>query len=777
MIKKKLFKYGSVFMCAALMACSLAACGTNSARTESATAVSAAAANDNDSILSNALSNTLYSASQTTSKNVSTEKKTNSKDETVYVFTDVTGKQDHLIVNEKLNNVTGVSTIQDVSKLSNIKNLTGDETSTSGSDGKLTWAADGNSITYQGTSTQQTPVTIKVTYYLDGKEISADKLLGQSGKVKIRFDYTNNEKKTITVNGKTQTAYVPFTMLTGMVLPKDKFSNIEVTNGKVTQVNDNNIVIGAAMPGLKDSLNLTLGDDKLDIDIPEYFEVTADAKDFELNDVMSVATSSILSDVDTEAINFDDVKDQMDDLSDASNQLIDGTSTLADGTATLKDGTSQLVDGTNQLSDGSAQLVDGAAALADGTGELNGKVPTLTSGITKLNDGAATLAAGTGELNGKVPTLTSGIAKLDTGAGDLAAGTNQLFSKMPALTSGIAQLNDGSGALAAGTSKVNEGVTALKAGTGKLASDTEGLGALQTGISNYTDGVSSANDGADTLKDGTAQINAGLSTLASNFAGDGTEENPGLVNGVEQLNDGADQLDAGINKLADTLNASFGNIASQAATYGSNTEALTQAKAIEDGIGANVNSILGALGNANLLITPYTDMNTTMNDATISTLYAKYMDAYQFVGANAGNPYIQQLNAAIAASGTQFTSLADVYNAQMGLLFKTVSNQSISGALTQVYNTATQTTDPETNMNLTQSLTALKQGSAALKSGIATVKAGIGTLDELTAKTPLAVPTTVCQALNALVTGSDQVNAGAGQLKAGLGQLVANNDT
>ena len=162
MIKKKLFKYGSVFMCAALMACSLAACGTNSARTESATAVSAtavsaAAANDNDSILSNALSNTLYSASQTTSKNVSTEKKTNSKDETVYVFTDVTGKQDHLIVNEKLNNVTGVSTIQDVSKLSNIKNLTGDETSTSGSDGKLTWAADGNSITYQGTSTQQTP--------------------------------------------------------------------------------------------------------------------------------------------------------------------------------------------------------------------------------------------------------------------------------------------------------------------------------------------------------------------------------------------------------------------------------------------------------------------------------------------------------------------------------------------------------------------------------------------------------------------------------------------
>ena len=375
MIKKKLFKYGSVFMCAALMACSLAACSTNSSKVESATAVSVGASNDSESILQNALTDTLNAASDTKANNVSTEKKTNSKDETVYVFTDVTGKQDHVIVNEKLNNVTGASTIQDFSKLSNIKNLTGDETSTTGSDNKLTWAADGNSITYQGTTTQQTPVTIKVTYYLDGKEISADKLAGQSGKVKIRFDYTNNEKKTITVNGKEQIAYVPFTVLTGMVLPKDTFSNIEVTNGKVTQVNDNNIVIGAAMPGLKDSLDLELGDETLDIDIPEYFEVTADANDFELNDVMSVATSSIFADVDVDSINIDDVKDQMDDLQDASNQLMDGTSTLADGTDTLKDGTSQLADGASQL-------VDGASQLADGTGELNSKVPTLTVGDT-----------------------------------------------------------------------------------------------------------------------------------------------------------------------------------------------------------------------------------------------------------------------------------------------------------------------------------------------------------------------------------------------------------
>ena len=825
MIKKKLFKYGSVFMCAALMACSLAACSTNSSKVEIATAVSVGASNDSESILQNALTDTLNAASDTKANNVSTEKKTNSKDETVYVFTDVTGKQDHVIVNEKLNNVTGASTIQDFSKLSNIKNLTGDETSTTGSDNKLTWAADGNSITYQGTTTQQTPVTIKVTYYLDGKEISADKLAGQSGKVKIRFDYTNNEKKTITVNGKEQIAYVPFTVLTGMVLPKDTFSNIEVTNGKVTQVNDNNIVIGAAMPGLKDSLDLELGDETLDIDIPEYFEVTADANDFELNDVMSVATSSIFADVDVDSINIDDVKDQMDDLQDASNQLMDGTSTLADGTDTLKDGTSQLADGASQLVDGASQLADGtgelnskvptltsgisqladgagqlangtgelnskvptltsgisqlasgASQLAAGTGELNGKVPTLTSGISQLASGASQLASGTGELNGKVPALTSGISQVDEGAGQLSTGLNQLFSKMPTLTSGISQLNDGSGQLADGTNKLNEGVMALKKGTSKLASDTEGLGALQSGVSAYTDGVSTANDGADTLKTGTQQVTDGLTTLAGSFAGDGTEANPGIVNGMESLESGAEQLDAGIGKLASTLNSSFEQINQQAQAY-DNSSTLAQAQTIENNIGGAVNAMLAQLGNANLAITPYTDMNKTIDNATTQALYTKYMDAYQFVITNESNPIIAGINQTLAASGTQFTNLGAVYNAQMGLLFQTVSNQSISGALTQVYNTATQTQDPETGMNLSQSLATLKAGSSQLSNGISTVKAGIGTLDELTANTPLAAPTTVCQALNALISGSAQVNEGAGQLKAGLSKLTANNDT
>ncbi len=36
---------------------------------------------------------------------------------------------------------------------------------------------------------------MKVTYYLDGREILGEDLAGKSGKVKLRFDYVNKSKE------------------------------------------------------------------------------------------------------------------------------------------------------------------------------------------------------------------------------------------------------------------------------------------------------------------------------------------------------------------------------------------------------------------------------------------------------------------------------------------------------------------------------------------------------------------------------------------------------
>lgn len=89
---------------------------------------------------------------------------------------------------------------------------------------------------------------MKMTYYLDGEEITPEELAGKSGKVTIRADYTNKEKAE---NG----VYVPFAAVTGMMLNKN-FTNVEVTNGKVVSDGNNQVVVGFAFPGLSESLDL-----------------------------------------------------------------------------------------------------------------------------------------------------------------------------------------------------------------------------------------------------------------------------------------------------------------------------------------------------------------------------------------------------------------------------------------------------------------------------------------------------------------------------------------
>ena len=119
----------------------------------------------------------------------------------------------------------------------------------------------------RGTATEEPPVTQKVTYYLDGKEISPEDLAGKSGKVKIRFDYTNTTSYTETVNGEKQTVSVPFAAVTGLVLG-DGFENIEVTNGKAEVSDSSSVVLGYALPGLKDSLGIKDKDLDGDVNIP-----------------------------------------------------------------------------------------------------------------------------------------------------------------------------------------------------------------------------------------------------------------------------------------------------------------------------------------------------------------------------------------------------------------------------------------------------------------------------------------------------------------------------
>lgn len=402
------------------------------------------------------------------------------KDESVYLISDANGNVNKTIVVDHLKNKDKKDTLEDASNLLDIENVKGKEKFTQSGD-KLTWQAGGKDIYYQGTATEEPPVTQKVTYYLDGKEISPEDLAGKSGKVKIRFDYTNTTSYTETVNGEKQTVSVPFAAVTGLVLG-DGFENIEVTNGKAEVSDSSSVVLGYALPGLKDSLGIKDGDLDGDVNIPEYMEMTADVKNFSMPAAMTFVVNA--SDyVSTDGIDTSDLDDMINDLKDASTQLQDGSKTLAEGTDTLADGLSTLqsklgtfASGVGTLKSGLKTYTDGVSTLSGGLNTLGNSTGALVSGADKLNSGAGQLASGSATLKDGLKSYTDGANGLAKGASDLDAGIGTLAEKSGTLVDGATKLDDGASQLSASASSINEGIKSLDTGLKTPLTDKEKAG-------------------------------------------------------------------------------------------------------------------------------------------------------------------------------------------------------------------------------------------------------------------------------------------------------------
>lgn len=314
-----------------------------------------------------------------------------SKDETVYVLTGADGSVKKVIVSDWIKNTLGSSTVTDSGSLSDVENVKGDESYTMNPDGMRVWDAQGNDIYCKGSIDKELPVNLAVSYKLDGKTVSADELAGKSGKVTIRFDYKNNQYETVSIDGKNEKIYVPFAMLTGILLDNDVFTDVEVSNGKMLNDGDRTAIIGIAFPGLQE--NLAIAKDKFEI--PDYVEITANVKNFEMMNTVTIATNEIFNKIDSDALNSTDgLEEQLGTLTDAMTQLTDGSSALYDGLCTLLDKSGELIAGIDKLATGAEQLKAGAGDLAKGAADLSDGAKELASGLTELDSHSAELNAG-----------------------------------------------------------------------------------------------------------------------------------------------------------------------------------------------------------------------------------------------------------------------------------------------------------------------------------------------------------------------------------------------
>ena len=463
------------------------------------------------------------------------------KEETVYVFTDASGKQKSMTVSNWLKNKDGADKLYDNSALQNIENVKGDETFTQNGE-MVTWNAGGNDIYYQGTTDKQPPVQQKITYYYEGQEIAPEDLAGKTGKVTIHIDYENTEKY--------DDVYVPFTTMTGIIFSNDNVKNVSVDNGSVISEGKNTVVVGMAFPGLSDSLQGAKDDaehlldeteasqkskDKLnDLEIPDSVEITLDATDFKMSTCMTMVFSGLFDDDEEIEEDHDSILKDMDekiadlekdggDLADGAGQLSDGIGEAADGSNQLSDGAGQLSDGVKEYTDGVAKVNEGAGKLADGTGTLVKSMPTLTKGLKTYTDGVSEVDKGLGTLVDSLPDLTGGASALSSGLTQFGAGVSELEGGLGTLQQGTQQLTGNSKAL-------NDGVAQLAGGASKL----------QSGIKNYTDGVNQLQAGTDQLlaENGLAALSEGAKTLRDGL----TAYAGGVENAAGQISKGAQQM-------------------------------------------------------------------------------------------------------------------------------------------------------------------------------------------------------------------------------------------
>ena len=299
------------------------------------------------------------------------------KDESVYVKADASGKPTEKTVEVVLKKIEGSDPIEDRSNLREIKNTEGNEEYTEAGEGRYLWQNNGEDIHYKGKSDEALPVNVRITYYLEGQEVSAEEIAGKSGKVKIRFDYENSTD-------------VPFMVLSAAMLPADVFSDVEVTNGKLMDLGNQKAVIGFAFPGLMDTLKLVDYEPTEEIELPEYVEIEARAEEFALDFTASVVSTGLFEELeDKDLEDLDKLPEDMDELTDASSEIRDAAQELADGGSEFGDYLSQYFDGLSQLSEGTDSLDQGLTLLSQNISKISEGSKSLQGGLEQIDQSLA----------------------------------------------------------------------------------------------------------------------------------------------------------------------------------------------------------------------------------------------------------------------------------------------------------------------------------------------------------------------------------------------------
>ena len=669
------------------------------------------------------------------------------KEETVYVNADANGAVKLITVSDWLKNAGTTESLKDVSELDGIKNIKGEETFSESGD-NLTWDTNGADIYYQGTTEKELPVSVKLTYYLDGKKISPSELKGKSGHLKIKIDYTNNTKKSVNVSGKSEELSSPFVMMTGMILPNETFSNVAIDNGKVVSDGNRNIVLGFAVPGMKESLGMNdFSQSSSQVSLPESLEISADVTDFTMSSTYTVA----LSDIVKEIVDYSSLQSALDELENAALELVSGTDTLSSGAAQLSSGAAELEDGIKKYTDGTDTLANGVVSYVNGEQQLADGAKSLTelsAGLSQVQSAVSQLSAATdGSLTSvNEKDIKAGAQKLADGTQQLVQvlGTEAVQAVMQQVTSmiemGKALIEETKGLETSLQNGIVTPVQDLAAQAQAISGELQKISDLQTNLTNACTAVNTA------VNENNAVIDADNGQIAANNEKI-TSAKTKAISSSQTIQQAVDSLTAKRNEIAqnDPQSAALADLdnAIQALNEAKNAAAevtdMPELSSIEgklnpvqaDLSGVDVQAVQNAVGKMKVDLFTLKLAAAGMN-AKLPEVEEK-LDAIQKAGENLPldqlgaltgkiddlNTGMQGLNSGIGSLHTNLSSLdqslaVSVPKAASGIA-------QLNGGFTQL---------GSFNSQLTAGAEQLKENSSVLKNGVSALNSGAKTLSE-----------------------------------------------
>lgn len=260
------------------------------------------------------------------------------KKETVYAKSNADGTVKSILVNEQLLNDLKLDTLDDYTELENIINISSNSTFER-NENNLLWNTSGKNILYQGSIKKTLPVSLEITYKLDGQKMNVDEMLGKSGKVSISLKYKNMDKHITYINGRYEEIYTPFIVTMGTIIDNENNYNIQVKNGKFVSNGEKNIIIGISAPGLYDSLGLE------ELRGLDTITISYDTDKFELSSIYSVISPKLIEGSDLEVFNkMDNIYSQVDTLQSNMNIIDEGAQNIKEGSTKLKYGLTSSID-------------------------------------------------------------------------------------------------------------------------------------------------------------------------------------------------------------------------------------------------------------------------------------------------------------------------------------------------------------------------------------------------------------------------------------------------